>query len=63
VWHGPGQVKASIPRERRPPPGEKIVDLREIDFMASLLRFKHQDKGCVFVDVYFFNRVHDDPNF
>jgi hypothetical protein len=62
VWHGPGQVKASIPRESRPSAGEKIVDLHEIDFMASLLRFEHQNKGGIFVDTYLFNRVHNDPD-
>ncbi len=41
----------------------QLVDLHEIDFVPALLRFQHQDKGRVLVDVDFVDRVHDDADF
>src|SRR5713226_1585464 len=39
----------------------EIIELRNIDFVASPLGFEHQDKGRVFADVDLFDEVHDDP--
>src|SRR5918993_737652 len=54
-------MNASMPGKGRSSTGEKIIDLHEINFVASLLRFEHQDKCGVFFDVDRFNWVHNDP--
>src|SRR5262245_37958916 len=42
---------------------EQVVEFHVVNFMIALLRLKQQDKSSVLVDVDFFDRVHDDPNF
>src|SRR5262249_21952440 len=42
---------------------EQVVEFHVVNFMIALLRLEQQDKSRVLVDVNFFDRVHDDPNF
>ena len=41
---------------------EEVVQFHVIDFVPAPLRFEHQDKRCVLVNIDFFNGVHDDPD-
>src|SRR5262245_45733595 len=44
-------------------PNVQIIELDKIDFMASALRFEHQNERRVFIDMDFIDGVHHDSDF